>query len=348
MRTKGIEILIKIFFPNLKILKLENDSINKDSILFFQDKMFSNLIELDLNNNYIGDILIENIDKCNLTNLSNLNISNNEIFNNGLKFFSSDNFKNLKDLNLSNNQKINDLGIEYLKNSKLFNLKNLNLEHVYLNYKGLDCIVELPFKECIDNLALYLANQIKYEDIPKITEKLESKLKNLKKLKYLRESMENLNLKYIIFGYSDLNRKVFNYLSGDEKRMNNLATIGMDKFSKVVIRELKIKVNISFWITTGKERFRSISKSYYKGADALVLCFDMNGDISFNLVKDTAQQIINDNVFFVFCSNNNECSPTIEVEEKVKKCGRKIFYFNDKNKKGIDDGIAWLADKFTK
>lgn len=87
MRTKGIEILIKIFFPNLKILKLENDSINKDSILFFQDKMFSNLIELDLNNNYIGDILIENIDKCNLTNLSNLNISNNEIFNNGLKFF---------------------------------------------------------------------------------------------------------------------------------------------------------------------------------------------------------------------------------------------------------------------
>ena len=176
--------------------------------------MFSNLIELDLKNNNISDILIQNLDKCNLTNLLNLNISKNDISNNGLKYFSSNNFKNLEKLNLSYNQKINDLGIEYLKNSKLFNLKNLNLEHIYLDYKGLYCLTEVPFKESVETLALYLTNKIEYKDIPMITKKLESNLKKLNNLTYLRENMENLRFKYSLIGHSDINKKVFYYLCG--------------------------------------------------------------------------------------------------------------------------------------
>ena len=310
--------------------------------------MFSNLIELDLNNNNISDILIQNLDKCNLTNLLNLNISKNDISNNGLKYFSSNNFKNLEKLNLSYNQKINDLGIEYLKNSKLFNLKNLNLEHIYLDYKGLYCLTEVPFKESVETLALYLTNKIEYKDIPMITKKLESNLKNLKNLTYLRESMENLTFKYLLLGYSDVNKKVFNYLSGNEKRRSNIATIGIDIFKRIVISELKIKVQIQFYITAGEERFRNITKSYYKGAHGLVLCFDMNDESSFNFVKRAAQHIYEDNIPFVFCSHNSECSKIYNVEEEIKNCEGKIFYFNDNNKKGIDEGIGWLTDKFTK
>ena len=50
----------------------------------------------------------------------------------------------------------------------------------------------------------------------------------------------------------------------------------------------------------------------------------------------------------VFISYNGEYSKINNGEEKIKNYGGKIFYFNDNNKKGIDDGIGWLADKFTK
>jgi len=69
--------------------------MTSNSILLFNHKIFSNLTELDLSNNYIGDNLIENLEKSNLINLTKLNISNNEISNKGLKIFSSKNFINL-------------------------------------------------------------------------------------------------------------------------------------------------------------------------------------------------------------------------------------------------------------
>ena len=95
--------------------------------------MFLNLTELDLGNNYIGDTLIENLEKSNLINLTKLNISNDEISNKGLKIFSSKNFTNLIDLDLSHNLNIDDNSILYLKDSQLFNLKSLNLEYVNLS-----------------------------------------------------------------------------------------------------------------------------------------------------------------------------------------------------------------------
>ena len=107
-------------------------------------------------------------------------------------------------------------------------------------------------------------------------------------------------------------------------------------------------MQIQFFIIAGEERFRNITKSFYKGAHGLVLCFDMNDESSFDFVKGAAKQIYEDNFPFVFCSNNGEYSKVNNVEEKIKNYGGKIFYFNDKNKKGIDDGIGWLTDKFTK
>jgi len=137
----GIQILIKIYFPNLKILKLNGSKMTNESILLFNHKMFSILTELDLSNNYIGDILIENLEKSNLINLTKLNISNNEISNKGLKAFSSKNFINLIELDLSHNLSIDDDGIICLKDSQLSNLKCLNLEYINLNYKGFDYLI---------------------------------------------------------------------------------------------------------------------------------------------------------------------------------------------------------------
>jgi GTPase SAR1 family protein len=277
--------------------------------------------------------------------LTRLDISNNYISSNGLKFFSSKNFVNITDLDLSFNSEIDDKGIEFLKNSQLINLQSLNLEQTSLDYKGLYRITELPFSNTIENLALYLTNKIKYEDIPLITKKLELNCKNLKNLTYMRENMEDLKFTFFLIGFPETNQDIFKYISNFG--ILYLSTIGIDSKNKIVISELKIKVNIKFLITAGIERFRTLPKSYYKGADGFVLSFDMSYKASFDFVRNIAKDIPDD-IKYVYLAYKKEKSEINDTEiQKILKEGIKIFYYDDENKKGIDDGIAWLADKFT-
>ena len=197
----------------------------------------------------------------NLINLTKLNISNNNISNNELKFLISKNFKNLIELDLSNNILIDDNGIPYFKKTLFSNLKILNMEYIPLTFKGLDYLIDLPFSKVIENLSLYLSFRIKLHDVNKITEKLESNLKNLKSLTYIREKFDSL--KFNLMGSYDINKEVFNCISNS--KVNNLASIGFDFYTKTLITKLKLKVKLTFLITTGLERFRVMSKTYYKG-----------------------------------------------------------------------------------
>ena len=51
-------------------------------------------------------------------------------------------------------------------------------------------------------------------------------------------------------------------------------TIGVDfRFKTIVIRDRKIKIQI--WDTAGQEKFRTISGTYYRGADAIIMVYDI-------------------------------------------------------------------------
>ena len=300
--------------------------------------MFLNLTELDLGNNYIGDTLIENLEKSNLINLTKLNISNDEISNKGLKIFSSKNFTNLIDLDLSHNLNIDDNSILYLKDSQLFNLKSLNLEYVNLNCKGFGYLINLPFSNTIENLSLYLSEKIKYEDIPKISQKLE------RNLTYIREGIDESKFSFINIGFPSPRNEVYSYI--DNSNNNFLSTIGINKINKQVICELKIKINACFWVTVGQERFKSLPKKYSRNSDAIIFCFDMNDKLSFEFVKSATIDLINDNnniPFAYFAKKGSD-----EDKDIINKLHGKIFYYDDENIAGIDAGIGYLADNFVK
>lgn len=55
-------------------------------------------------------------------------------------------------------------------------------------------------------------------------------------------------------------------------------------FRSVTVDDCFIKLQI--WDTAGQERFRGITKSYYKGAQAIILVFDVNNPKSFDDVVD--------------------------------------------------------------
>ena len=53
-----------------------------------------------------------------------------------------------------------------------------------------------------------------------------------------------------------------------------MATIGVDfRFKSFNLNSNKVKLQI--WDTAGHEKFRTITNSYYKGAHALILVFDI-------------------------------------------------------------------------
>ena len=76
----------------------------------------------------------------------------------------------------------------------------------------------------------------------------------------------------------------------DTFSINLMNSIGVDfKLKNIEIDNKKIKLQI--WDTAGQERFRTITTSYYKGAHAIVIVFDITDRDSFDHVKIWMQDI---------------------------------------------------------
>lgn len=78
----------------------------------------------------------------------------------------------------------------------------------------------------------------------------------------------------------------------DNTFMNNnfISTVGIDYRNKII--ELnKHKVKLQVWDTAGQERFRSLTASYYRDADALLLIYDVTNRASFENIRDWLAQV---------------------------------------------------------
>jgi small GTP-binding protein len=72
--------------------------------------------------------------------------------------------------------------------------------------------------------------------------------------------------------------------SDNQFKSTFINTIGVDfKIKNLVIKGKRVKVQI--WDTAGQERFRTITKTYYRGAQAYVLVYDITDRNSFDHIK---------------------------------------------------------------
>ncbi|CAL5984932.1 Rab11 [Hexamita inflata] len=74
-----------------------------------------------------------------------------------------------------------------------------------------------------------------------------------------------------------------------------IQTIGVD----FCVKTLNIKINrklfttkLQIWDTAGQERFQVIAQSYFRGASAAIILFNMNDADSFNSCEKYLQQIV--------------------------------------------------------
>ena len=113
---------------------------------------------------------------------------------------------------------------------------------------------------------------------------------------------------------------------------NHLATIGIDfKTKTLTINDQEIKLKI--WDTAGQERFRNITTQYYKGADGIVLVYDVTDDASYEKIRDWMDQILSntqrDEIGLVLLGNKCDMEPRIISEEQGNQLADelKISYF---------------------
>jgi Ras-related protein Rab-1A len=101
----------------------------------------------------------------------------------------------------------------------------------------------------------------------------------------------DLLIKALLIGDSNVGKTTIigKYLDKNfsEKTLN---TVGLDlKYANLNINNKKIKLQL--WDTAGQEKFRSMTTSYYRGVNVIIIVFDVTSQISFEHVKDWMNNI---------------------------------------------------------
>ncbi|KAL8439336.1 hypothetical protein Efla_002816 [Eimeria flavescens] len=111
-----------------------------------------------------------------------------------------------------------------------------------------------------------------------------------------------------------------------------ITTIGVDfRFRTVDINGKAVKLQI--WDTAGQERFRTITSAYYRGADGIVLVYDVTEAESFAHVDEWLAEV-----------NRYATENTVKilVGNKSEKDRDRVVPTEDARRKAEDLGIAFL------
>ena len=133
---------------------------------------------------------------------------------------------------------------------------------------------------------------------------------------------------------------------------NYITTIGVDfRFRTLQINKDTIKLQI--WDTAGQERYRTITNAYYKGADGIMIVFDMCSKESFkslDLWLKEVEKHSGDDVTIIVLANKSDVEEAVEVTENdMKKFeqekGIKIIKTSAKTGAGVDHSFLEMTKK---
>ena len=103
--------------------------------------------------------------------------------------------------------------------------------------------------------------------------------------KYRTKKSYDLLFKILLIGDSDVGKSCILFrFNDDEFNTTFISTIGIDFKTKTVEMDGKL-IKLQQWDTAGQERFDTISTSYYRGANGIVLVYDVTNPKSFDNIS---------------------------------------------------------------
>mmetsp|Transcript_866 Transcript_866/g.1143 ORF Transcript_866/g.1143 Transcript_866/m.1143 type:complete len:210 (+) Transcript_866:174-803(+) len=129
-----------------------------------------------------------------------------------------------------------------------------------------------------------------------------------------------------------------------------ISTIGVDfRFRTVKMEKKTVKLQI--WDTAGQERFRTITSAYYRGADGIIMVFDVTSTDSFDHVNDWLKEV---NRYAaegtVKLLVGNKCDRTADrvvseeqAQEFAKELGIPYIETSAKSAKNVEEAFLTMA-----
>jgi small GTP-binding protein len=127
-------------------------------------------------------------------------------------------------------------------------------------------------------------------------------------------------------------------------------TIGVDFMMKTIILDNNL-IKLQIWDTAGLEKFKHVTHSYYRGAHAALICFDLTSRISFDSLNKWIKDYSNyqsDKRVYIIIGNKSDLIDEREVSEdevlNFVKMNNSI-YFETSAKKGnnIEEVFDYLV-----
>ena len=119
----------------------------------------------------------------------------------------------------------------------------------------------------------------------------------------------------------------------------HLSTIGLDYRLKSMTLNNEKNIKLQIWDTAGQDRFRALTKNYYKGANGIILIYDISATQTFENVKiwiNNIKEEAKPNVIIYLVGNKIDLPPesrTITEEEGKKMANEYKLLFKEASAK---------------
>ncbi|KAJ2936751.1 hypothetical protein H1R20_g338, partial [Candolleomyces eurysporus] len=168
-------------------------------------------------------------------------------------------------------------------------------------------------------------------------------------------SQQAINVKLLLIGNSSVGKSSLLLRFSDEQWLpedESSATIGVDfRVHKMEVNGKKVKLSI--WDTAGQERFRTITSSYYRGAQGIILVYDVANRESFDALPRWYSELetyVSDSVVKILVGNkvDKEYSRQVSVAEGQQFANRMKSLFIEASAKtaiGVKDIFRELVEE---
>ncbi|NWR45476.1 RAB44 protein, partial [Regulus satrapa] len=137
----------------------------------------------------------------------------------------------------------------------------------------------------------------------------------------------------LFVGDSHVGKTSFLYrLQADTFNPRLAATVGLDYQIKSLVVDNK-RFALRLWDSAGQERYRSMTKQFFRKADGVVLMYDITSQYSFSDVRywlSCIQEAAEDGVAVLLLGNKTDCAAQREVPaeegERLAKEHQLMFY----------------------
>jgi len=134
-----------------------------------------------------------------------------------------------------------------------------------------------------------------------------------------------------------------------------ISTIGVDfRFRTITIDKKTVKLQI--WDTAGQERFRTITSAYYRGADGIIMVYDVTSSESFDHVEEWLSEVdryANENTSKLLVGNKADLVDEKQVPEETAqrfadKLGISFLETSAKTATNVDAAFLTMAKELIK